>query len=260
MIVEVAGIRVRLNVAHATLDEAVQHRYAAFRAEGEPDLVWDVQVRDREHSIAAEPVVEHGGGLRYALRYGAVEADLDLAARAGVLRVPDNVLYVDAAFRITLTLLLLERGGLLMHACGFVRGGRGFVLFGPSGAGKTTVSRMVPPEQVLSDEVVAITLGDSGVTAHGTPFYGDLGISNPGSAPAATLARLHHGDDRLENLSPASATSAILNSTMFFCHSPHVTERVIDVASRVALHGVRSLTFRKETHVPSWIDTAVAAA
>jgi len=260
MDVEVAGIRVRLNVSHRSLDDAAHRRYGAFRSEGEPALTLDVIVRDGEHTIEAEPVVTHGGGLQYALRYGAVEADLDLETGTGELRVPDDVLYLDAAFRITLTLLLLERGGLLMHACGFVRDGRGFVLFGPSGAGKTTVSRMVPPEQVLSDEVVAVTVGEAGVTAHGTPFYGDLGISNPGSAPAAMLARLHHGDDLLAELSPAAATSAVLNSTMFFCHSPHMTERVMEVASRVALCGVRSLTFRRETHVPSWIDTAVQAA
>jgi hypothetical protein len=260
MLLSVAGIRVRLDVADEPLAAAVRARYGAFTTgAAAPDFDWRIAVRDRRHSLEAEPVVEHTGELRYALSYGAVEGELDLAAGTGALRLPGDVLYLDAALRIALTLLLAERGGLLLHACGFVRGPRAFVLFGPSGAGKTTVARMVPPADVLSDEVVAVVPAGAGLTAHGTPFYGDLGVSNPRSAPVAALARLRHGPDALEPLSTGAAASALLNSALFFCHSPQVTEKVVGAATRIGQQGVRLLTFRKETHVPAWLDAALAA-
>lgn len=182
--------------------------------------------------------------------------DLDLASGIGEILLPPSVLLVDSALRFALSMLLVEHDGLLLHACGLVHGDRGHVLFGPSGVGKTTVARMVPEDDVLSDEIVLVMLETGSLVAHGTPFYGELGISNPRSAPLIHFARLEHGDDSIAPLSEAAATQSILSCTLCFCPEPEVVGVLVNLAARMAAMGVAHARFRKDTHVPSWLESA----
>ncbi len=89
---------------------------------------------------------------------------------------------------------ILRQGGLLLHAAGVVRGGRAHIFFGPSGAGKTTVTRLSPRDVVLSDDLTLIVPGTDGAgpQAVGIPFgmaHHHVPDTN-GSFPIATLNRL----------------------------------------------------------------------
>ena len=61
---------------------------------------------------------------------------------------------MDSVLRIVHTLVLAGQGGFLVHAASAVRNGKAFVFAGVSGAGKTTISRLAPPDAaVLTDEI-----------------------------------------------------------------------------------------------------------
>jgi len=121
---------------------------------------------------------------------GQGRAELDLAAAEGALfdRGLENFLRVMTAS------FILRQGGLLLHAAGVVRGGRAHIFFGPSGAGKTTVTRLSPRDVVLSDDLTLIVPGTDGAgpQAVGIPFgmaHHHVPDTN-GSFPIATLNRL----------------------------------------------------------------------
>ncbi|HEU4532980.1 MAG TPA: hypothetical protein VFS00_02640, partial [Polyangiaceae bacterium] len=109
----------------------------------------------------------------------------------------------DTPLRILTSHTLLRRGaGALVHASGVVYQGRGILLIGTSGAGKTTCARLARPETVLSDDQVALLARSAGLALESTPFVGLYGrVIAPTRAPLGALVALdrrHPG--RLEPL------------------------------------------------------------
>ena len=82
-----------------------------------------------------------------------------------------------------------------MHSASAVRNGRAFLFPAVSGAGKTTISRLAPPDvTLLTDEISYVRRVADGYHAHGTPFAGDLGRAGENiSAPVAGLQLLVQG-------------------------------------------------------------------
>ena len=64
----------------------------------------------------------------------------------------------------------------LIHGCGIVSDGRGYLFVGPSGVGKTTIATLAGGSKVLNDEPVLVGQNSSGFYLSGTPFDG--GVSN----------------------------------------------------------------------------------
>jgi hypothetical protein len=95
---------------------------------------------------------------------------------------------------------------------------------------------------------------DGAVTAHGTPFHGELGICAPGTGPLAALCRLHQAPTaRLTRLSTAQATRELLAATLFFCREPDLAERLLDLAAIICNARTFSLEFALTTHVPDFV-------
>lgn len=85
---------------------------------------------------------------------GDFQAEWDTASRRGWVRQTANPYGIDAVLRILHSLILAPQGGFLVHAASAVRHGRAFLFAGVSGAGKTTISRLAPPDvKLLTDEI-----------------------------------------------------------------------------------------------------------
>ena len=81
-------------------------------------------------------------------------AEWDTQSRRGLVRQSPNPYSIDTVLRILHSLVLTEEGGFLVHAASAIRNGRAFLFSGVSGAGKTTISRLAPPDvTVLTDEI-----------------------------------------------------------------------------------------------------------
>ena len=91
---------------------------------------------------------------RWTIDRGDFHAECDLAAGRGRVRQSENPYAIDSLLRVLHTLVLAREGGFLVHAASAVRGGRAFLFAGVSGAGKTTISRLAPPDAtLLTDEI-----------------------------------------------------------------------------------------------------------
>ncbi|HEV8581345.1 MAG TPA: hypothetical protein VGX68_19945 [Thermoanaerobaculia bacterium] len=143
----------------------------------------------------------------------------------------ENYLRVLTAYR------LLEEGGAVLHSAGISDGTSAWLLLGPSGAGKTTSSRLCLAQggMVLSDDLNAVL--PSGPRVVRLPFTGDLGerSGGPASYPLAAVLRLVQGpEDHLRAVSPAAALAGLVAAAPFVNRDPWRREMLLGLLERLA--------------------------
>jgi hypothetical protein len=115
-------------------------------------------------------------------------------------------------------------GGLLAHGAGIVGRDGAYLVSGPSGAGKTTMSRQTSAlgAAILSDErTVVRPRADGSWALGGTPWPGEGGFADNRSAPLRGLVMLEQAErDEWVELSPARALALL-----YRCHFPPLWDR-----------------------------------
>jgi hypothetical protein len=143
-------------------------------------------------------------------------------------------------FRVLAAYRLLEQGGAVLHSAGVTDGASAWLLLGPSGAGKTTSSRLCLARggTVLSDDLNAVWLPpEEAPRLTWLPFTGDLGEppGGPPSYPLAAVVRLLKGtEDRLRPLSPAAALAGLVAAAPFVNRDPWRREALLGALERLA--------------------------
>ncbi len=193
------------------------------------------------------------------------------AARRAMLAVveEDGPLFergLENFLRIMTASFILEHGGFLFHASGVVRGGRAYVFFGPSGAGKTTVTHLSKPigapgenrgghvvgagDTVLSDDLTLVIRRGDRYEACGIPF----GLAHHrvpetgGSFPIASFNRLVQSRRvARERIDGARAVAEVASCLPFVMQETRQAERALQAVAR-ALESipVHRLEFRKD--------------
>jgi hypothetical protein len=160
-------------------------------------------------------------------------AQWDPASRQGWIQQLPNALATDSVLRVVHTLLLAAEGGFLVHSASALRNGRAFLFVGRSGAGKTTLSRLAPPDvTLLSDEISYVRHQEEGYYAFGTPFTGELARAGRNvAAPIAALYVLAHGTtNSIEPIGQAEAARTLLENILFFAQDAQLVNLVFDSA------------------------------
>ena len=233
-------------------------------------------------SDAEEARVRLEGG-RWVMERGDFRAECDPVRRRGWVRQSANPYSIDAVLRMLHSLILARDGGFLVHAASAVRNGRAFLFAGVSGAGKTTISRLAPPDVVLLTDEISYVRGfriqESGVRspkaevrnpkspalnpkseiqnpksyeAFGTPFAGELArLGENLRAPLAALYLLAQGpENRIEPMSDAEAARALLQNILFFAQDDELAQLVFQAAFEfVSRVPVRRLVFAPDARV-----------
>jgi len=238
MTVAIGGTAIRITTGDAGLSEELRTQYEAFI---KPDTAGSIHLT--VHSIPpsgsdpnADVRVSCDAG-RWMMDRGDFHACYDPAARTAVVHAVAGRYGVDSAIRITHSLVLAEQRGFLLHASSLIRGGRAFIFAGPSGAGKTTISRLAREEDhLLTDEISCIRRCQDSWIAFGTPFAGELARSGENrQAPVEALYLLRHGrENYIEPLSTAAAVRSILRNVLFFAADPRLTDSLFDTICKFA--------------------------
>lgn len=144
---------------------------------------------------------------------------------------------LDSVLRILHSMIAAPNGGCFMHAASAVRNGHAFAFTGVSGSGKTTMSRLAPPDAaILTDDISSIRPVDGSYHAFGTPFVGDYG--KPGiniSAPLKAVYLLLKGPENiLEPLGRKDAVNVLLKNILLFNKDPKLSEALFHTAWRMA--------------------------
>jgi hypothetical protein len=190
---------------------------------------------------------------RWIMRRGDFYAEWDTQERRGHVQQSANPYSIDCVLRILHTLHLAREGGFLLHSASAIRNGKAFLFSGVSGAGKTTISRLAPPDAtLLTDEISYVGRQGDSYRAFGTPFSGEL--AEPGanvSAPIGALLLLEKGpENRRERMGTAEAVQALLRNILFFAEEKELVQMVFqsacDFVQRVP---VERLIFRPDPSV-----------
>ena len=170
----IAGISLTLLSTDAVLIDQLRQSYHAFLSDGPAHFVASVQT-DQPLADDPRPITVFRAGILHFIGPGYT-GFIDLDRDTGELSLASTRPFEDVDYfvRAAYTLLAFRAGGLLFHAAGIARHGRGYLFFGKSGSGKTTVSRLTPGSPphsiVLNDDLVLLLPQGGAWQLHATPF------------------------------------------------------------------------------------------
>jgi hypothetical protein len=257
--VEIGGMPILLRTQDSSFHELLATRYAGFIGSlQQPRFEFDVELvaPPGEMESDEDVHVEMQGG-QWWLRRGDFRAQWDPRAGRGRIRQSANPYAIDSVLRIVHTLILAREHGFLLHAASAVRNGRAFLFSGVSGAGKTTISRMAPPDvTLLTDEISYLRRDGDRYLACGTPFAGELArVGENCSAPVDTLFFLEKGpENRIASVDKAEAVRCLLRNILFFAEDAELVNLIFRSACEfVDRVPVQRLTFVRDDRVWSLI-------
>ncbi|MBI4787234.1 MAG: hypothetical protein HY782_09330 [Chloroflexi bacterium] len=237
--------------------------YAAFTVPIEPAAFGvRVQVVPGEAFIAPElgstwqiRSTARNGRIEFESHYEKGWADWTTGQAELVMRPnadPENFLRVLYAWHC------LDEGSLLVHAAGVIRNGRGYVFFGASHSGKTTISRFSLDHTVLSDDLVIVKKQGDKYRVLGVPFRGEM-VEGPRTNAAADLCGLFalkkDGEHHVAELTQSEQVARLAACVPFVMSQPANIARVTDVCADLAARvPIRELYFRRDSGFWSVID------
>ena len=263
----IGSLRFRMEGLRSSQSEALRGLYAPFLDEDAGPGRADLAIRIGDAGVERFLALPRGRAENYrletrrragaedfwsyefagTLRLGRAQADLALVSGEGALfhRGLENFL------RIMTATYILDRGGLLLHAAAIVRHGRAHVFFGPSGAGKTTVTSLSPDDLALSDDLTLVVRhGASGFRAAGIPFGMAHHVvpATRDEFPIAGLYRLVQSQEvRRDALSGAGGLAEIGACLPFVMQDPtHAGIALATAASLLDAVPAWRLSFRKD--------------
>jgi hypothetical protein len=266
LVIEIGGMPVRVHTTDPAFLRTLRDRYNGFvtsaeraggseiPAERVAEIDFDVELTPKRFADpdAVVRVTQHRG--RWTLERGDFRAEWEPASRTGTIRQTANPYSIDAVLRIVHTLVLARQGGFLLHSASAIRNGKAFLFAGVSEAGKTTISRLAPPDAtLLTDEISYVRKQeagkqDLGYVAYGTPFTGELAkLGENVSAPIAALYLLAKGaENRIDPIPPAEAARSLLANLLFFAED----EELVQATFHSAFEFVSRVPVSRLTFVP----------
>src|SRR5271163_4140698 len=252
--VVIGGLPINIQSPDSEFIAMLERRYAGFLAQpAAAGIRLDVEVVATTGDRADEDLEVRYADGRWTINRGDFRAQWDPVSMRGSVRQGAYPYAIDSVMRIVHSLVLAEKGGFLVHSASAVRNGRAFLFSGISGAGKTTISRLAPPDvTLLTDEISYVCRNGDGYSAFGTPFAGDLGKAGENiSAPLAGLYLLVQGrQNQARSIGPGDAARRLLRNVLFFADDASLVERLFGtVCEFVTRVPVYELTFRPEPDV-----------
>jgi hypothetical protein len=229
--VEIGAIPILLRPNHPEFCGVLEERYAGFLSpDSNPVCRFDIEL-DSTGSASDEDAGVSKHGKLWNFHRGDFHAVWDPRAGYGRIRQCPNPFSIDTVLRITHSLVLAEEGGFLVHAASAIRNGRAYLFAGVSGAGKTTMARLAPPNAtVLTDEISYVRRAASSYKSYGTPFSGELArVGANTSASLEALYLLVQGpENRIKPVTKIDAARALMRHVLFFAQEKEIVARVFD--------------------------------
>jgi hypothetical protein len=254
VVVEIGGLPIRLHCDDPAFIRLLKERYAGYvSSSDEASFEFEIERTPMGSESSDEDLSVTWDSGRWLMERGDFRAEWNPSTARGRIKQTINPYSLDSVLRIVHTLLLARKGGFLIHASSAIRNGRAFLFSGVSGAGKTTMARLAPPDAaLLTDEISYVIPQDDGYFAVGTPFFGELArVGENLRAPIECVYLLAKGPvNKIEPIAGADAVRGLLGNILFFARDPEFVKLVFDAAfdfvSRVP---VRRLTFVPDARV-----------
>ncbi|MCP4895657.1 MAG: hypothetical protein GY906_01680 [bacterium] len=157
---------------------------------------------------------------------------------------------VENFLRLLVAYHLLETGGVLLHGAGLSQDGSSLVCYGRSGAGKTTLSRLLQGQgyKVISDDMVALLPAENGLEILPLPFTGELEADDLGTVglPLTQLCFLRKGEESLRSMDRAEGVASLMTCAPGVNQDPYRRDSLQAVIEKVVtVLPPDELTFRR---------------
>jgi hypothetical protein len=250
--VEIGGMPISLSTCDDGFLDLMRRRYDGFLSSSAADFELEFDLTS-PHRFNDGDIRVYRDGAEWMLERGDFRARWDARTGRGSVRQNSNPYSLDAVLRIVHSLILAERGGFLLHAASAICDGQAFLFSGVSGAGKTTMTGLAPPDvTLLTDEISYIRPSHARYSAFGTPFAGELAKAGENcSAPIGALFFLDKGSKNHINELPATeAVQRLMRNILFFAEDRGLVEKLFATACDfVARVPFRRLTFYPDVRV-----------
>jgi len=248
VVVEIGGVPIRLHCDNAVFLEQIEERYAGYvSSSSHAGVDFEIHLAPPDTASGDEALEVKWESGHWLMKRGDFRAEWNPYSLQGRIEQTINPFSLDSVLRIVHTFLLAREGGFLLHASSAIRNGSAFLFSGVSGAGKTTMARLAPPDVVvLTDEASYVTRRGREYFAVGTPFFGELArVGANERAPVEGLYLLAKGPvNKIEPIDRADAVRALLRNILFFARETDFVEMVFDAAfDFVDRVPIRRLTF-----------------
>jgi hypothetical protein len=242
--IEIGGIAIALRTQDPSFHRLIENRYTGFVGESpKSHLEFDIDLCELSDSSPDDDLEVKLDAGEWLLKRGDFRARWNPKTSRGQIRQSCSPYAIDCVLRIVHTLILARQGGFLVHAASAIRGGKAFLFSGLSGAGKTTISRLAPPDAtLLTDEISYVRREGNRYMAYGTPFAGELArVGENQCAPLSALFLLEKGlQNRIEPVGPSEAMRRLLRNILFFADDLELVKLVFqsacEFASLVPIH------------------------
>jgi len=135
---------------------------------------------------------------------------------------------------------LALKGGLIVHSTGLAHADQGVLMAGRSGAGKSSVARLLAPGRtysVISDDRMVVKKVNGGYHAFGTPWPGEAKIALNRSFPLGPIFFLTQAaTNRARRLSQADALKRLLPVASIPWYDDQVLPQVLDFCGDIVKH------------------------
>jgi len=254
VVVEIGGLPIRLHCGDADFVRQIRNRYEGFVSSSEvAGFDFEIELAPPGTESGEEDLSVSWDAGRWLMERGDFRAEWNPSTSRGLIQQTSNPYSLDSVLRIVHTLLLARKGGFLVHASSAIRNGRAFLFSGVSGAGKTTMARLAPPDTaLLTDEISYVTRQQGRYMAVGTPFFGELArVGENVQAPIEAVYLLAKGPkNKIEPIEGAGAVRGLMENVLFFARDPEFVKLVFDAACDFVAHvPVKRLTFKPDTSV-----------
>ena len=255
ILIKIATFVVALNTSNSGVAQRLENRYEEFLASNEtPQISVTLKIVPGALYIQPKPgpwVIETSYEEE-RLTYCSYQerGEVDLISGQGYLEM-DTMAPVDNFLRTVFAWLCVTNDALLLHSAGVIRDGFGYVFFGPSGAGKTTTSRLASKTaHVVSDDLVIIRCSEGGCTLHGVPFKGELSEAPRANqqAPLKGLYRLRQDTSHyLEPIPHIKAIADLVAASPFVVREKRLSDQLMKVCSKIVqCVPVQQLHFKRD--------------
>ncbi len=222
--------------------------------------VFRTRIRQAEERPLWSMTIDRG------FNHGRIYCSKELFVASGKSILARNIVQYPLDQLLMIHVAAARSAALLLHAAGGSINGNGVLFAGRSGAGKSTVSRLLGNgngARFLSDDRIMVRRFGGKLSMYGTPWPGDAGVAINESVPLKALCFLRHADDTsLRPLKPDEVLQRLLPVASIPWYDSKLAGNALDLCEYlIENYPAYELSFRPQANdLSSVLDDFSAAA
>lgn len=175
-----------------------------------------------------------------------------------VINEANPLSWLEHFLRVAFAVVALQNKSTVFHAAGIIENEEGYIFFGPSGVGKTTVTNLSKPRFVLGDDLLVLQQNNGSANVSACPFNSEKNgfqLTNTKVPVKACFRLVQDTRTYLQEMKPVNAVFELLNSVRPLSNHSIGSETALEFCTRLAdrvpcyeLHFTKDNTFWRTIH------------